>query len=117
MTKLMQKIVLFIEPSDDAFNTPAKIGHLFMNRFAIDEEPGFEIVKVLELEKTSLAMNWPGHHEYKNFENERKQKGIDLMGAKELFRLLKFDIDYSIVTIQYSLWVLVYDSYGMIHTK
>ena len=35
MPKLMQKIVLFIEPNDDAFLTPAKIGHLFMNRFAI----------------------------------------------------------------------------------
>ena len=31
----MQKIVLFIEPNDDAFVTPFKIGHLFMNRFNI----------------------------------------------------------------------------------
>ena len=46
----MQKIVLFIEPNGDAFKTPSKIGHLFMNRFAIDEEAGFEVVKVLELE-------------------------------------------------------------------
>ena len=27
----MQKIVLFIEPSDAVFETPFKIGHLFMN--------------------------------------------------------------------------------------
>ena len=52
-----------------------------MNRFAVDEDPGFEIVKVLELEKTSLAMSDPDDSEYANFENERKQKGIDLMGA------------------------------------
>ena len=87
MPKLMQKIVLFIEPSDEAWNTPSKIGHLFMNRFAVDEDPGFEIVKVLELAKTSMAMTSTGHPEYKKFENERKQKGIDLMDAKELFRL------------------------------
>ena len=74
----MQKIVLFIEPNDDAFWTPLKIGHLFINRFAIDEDAGFEIVEVLELEKTSLRMSEPRHPEYKNFETERKQKGIDL---------------------------------------
>ena len=83
----MQKIVLFIEQNDDAFMTPSKIGHLFMNRFAVDEDPGFEIVKVLELGNTSLAMFHPKHPEYEKFENERKQKGIDLMDAKELFRL------------------------------
>ena len=87
MSKSSQKIVLFIEPHDDAFYTPSKIGHLFMNRFAVDEDSSFEIVKVLELEKTSLAMYYPNHPEYKNFEKERKQKGIDLMDAKELFRL------------------------------
>ena len=81
----MQKIVLFIEPNDDAFITPSKIGHLFMNRFAIDEEPGFEIVKVLELVKTSMAMSRPQHHEYKVFENDRKQKGIDLKDDEKLF--------------------------------
>ena len=49
-----------------------------------------------ELEKTSLAMGWPGHPEYKKFENERKQKGIDLMDDKELFRLLKLSIVYTV---------------------
>ena len=87
MPKSSEKIVLFIEPNDEVWDTPSKIGHLFMNRFAVDEDPGFEIVKVLELEKTSLAMSNPENPEYKKFENERKQKGIDLMDAKELFRL------------------------------
>ena len=82
MPKSSQKIVLFIEPTDEAWLTPSKIGHLFMNRFAIDEDPGFEIVKVLALEKASQAMFYPNHPEYKNFENERKQKGIDLMDAR-----------------------------------
>ena len=71
----MQGVVLFIEPSDDAFFTPSKIGHLFMNRFAIDEDAGFEILSVLELEKTSLKMSWRKDPEYKNYEFERKLKG------------------------------------------
>ena len=76
MSKSSQKIVLFIEPSDDAFDTPSKIGHLFMNRFAVDEVAGFEILKVLELGKSSAGMSFLGHPEYKDFENERQQKGL-----------------------------------------
>ena len=78
----MQKIVLFIEPNDDEFMTPSKIGHLFMNRFAIDEDPGFEIVKVLELGKTLATINYLEHPEYNNFDHDRKQKGFDLRQRK-----------------------------------
>ena len=87
MTKSSQKIVLFIEPFENAFCIPSKIGDLFMNRFAIDEESSFEIVKILELEKKFEAMSNRTLPEYKNFENDRKKKGIDLMDANELFRL------------------------------
>ena len=76
MPKLMQKIVLFIEPHDDAFYTPSKIGHLFMNRFAVDEDAGFEILKVLELGQSSWEMSTP---ENEDFYNKRQQKGIDLI--------------------------------------
>ena len=75
----MQKIILFIEPNDDTFFTPCKIGHLFMNRFAIDEDAGSEILKVLELGKSSFKMCHRKHPEFKNFENERQQKGLDLI--------------------------------------
>ena len=75
----MQKVVLFIEPNDDAWCTPSKMGDLFMNRFAIDEDASFEIVKVFELGRTSWAMSYPEDPEYKTLENERKQKGIDLI--------------------------------------
>ena len=77
----MQKIVLFIEPNDDAWLTPLKIGNLFMNRFAVEEDAASEILKIFELEKTSWKMSRsdPKYNpEYKNFEEERKQKGIDL---------------------------------------
>ena len=82
MPKNMQGIVIFIEPSDDAFNTPSKIGHLFMNRFAIDEDAGFEILNILELKKTSMKMSRPEDPEYKNNETERKVKG---MGPVDIF--------------------------------
>ena len=48
----MQKIVLFIEPCDEAFSTSFKSGYLFMNRFSIGEEANFEIVKILKLGKS-----------------------------------------------------------------
>ena len=98
-----------------------KHGHLFLNRFAVDEDPCFEIVKVLELEKASWAMTWPDNPEYENFENDRKQKAIDLMGTKELpyFVFSPFKIKYRLESsyIRFSLKVLVYNSYGMIHTE
>ena len=71
----MYKIVLFIEPSDDAFNMSFKIGYLFMNRFAIDEEATFEILKIFELAKSSSKMSDPRRREYDNFEHERELKG------------------------------------------
>ena len=46
---IMQKIVIFIEPTDKAFEKPVKIGNLFMNRFAIDEDASTEILKIFEL--------------------------------------------------------------------
>ena len=73
----MQKIILFIEPYDDAFITPAKIGDMFMNRFAIDENDTCEILKRLELCKTSIDMCWSDGENNKNFVEERKQKGMD----------------------------------------
>ena len=65
----MQKIVLFIEPNGEAWRTPSKIGNLFMNRFAVDEDAAFEILKIFELGKSSDSMST----------EERKQKGRDLI--------------------------------------
>ena len=52
MSKLNQKIVLFIEPAEKAWSKPSKIGNLFMNRLAIDEDAKNEILKIYKLEKT-----------------------------------------------------------------
>ena len=73
----MQKIILFVEPSDDAFETPAKIGDIFMNRFAIDENASCEILERFEIGKNSEEMSWSGAENYESFVEERKQKGMD----------------------------------------
>ena len=78
MSKNMQKIVLFIEPSDELWETPLKIGNSFMNRFAVEEDAASEVLKIFELEKTSFEMSYHEHPNYKNFTEERKQKGKDL---------------------------------------
>ena len=70
MSKLNQKIVLFIEPADKAWSKPSKIGNLFMNRFAIDEDAKNEILKIYQLE-------------YQPFDLEEDEltveKGLDLI--------------------------------------
>ena len=53
----MQKIVLFIEPAEDAWSKPSKIGNLFMNRFAIDEDAKNEILKIYQLENHIYDLN------------------------------------------------------------
>ena len=46
----MQNIILFIEPTETTYYLPSKIGHLFINRFAIDEEERSEILKIFDLQ-------------------------------------------------------------------
>ena len=50
MSKLNQKIVLFIEQARRKASKPSKIGNLFLNRFAIDEDAKSEILKIYQLE-------------------------------------------------------------------
>ena len=52
MPKLMQKIVLFIEPQEGKYITPSKIGNLFMNRFSIDEDASHETSGIYYLDNT-----------------------------------------------------------------
>ena len=53
MPRLKQKIVLFIEPTEQQYmkkySTPSKIGNLFTNRFCIDEDAGSELLKIIHL--------------------------------------------------------------------
>ena len=72
-------ILSFLEESEDDWATPLKIGNLFFNRFGADEDAAFESVGVYNLLKSSgkMARRF-GNKEYKNFENERKEKGMDI---------------------------------------
>ena len=54
----MQKIVLFIEPQKYKSETPLKIGNLFTNRFAIDEDGCHETLKIYYLDNSFLDYNW-----------------------------------------------------------
>ena len=47
-----------------------------MNRAAVDEEDQSEILKIFELEKASEEMSDSEHPEYKDFEFQRKHKGM-----------------------------------------
>ena len=49
--RTMQNIVLFIAPAfnTSTYNVPSKIGNLFINRFAINEEENSEILKIVYL--------------------------------------------------------------------
>ena len=73
----MQKIIFFVEPSDDAFVTSEKIGNLFMNLSAIEEDSSSEILEILELGKSSFEVSYPDGENYQNFVKERQQKGMD----------------------------------------
>ena len=63
------------KPNDDKFMISPKAGYSFMNKSAIDEDAGSEVLKILELGKTLWKISDSKDPEYKNFERERSQKG------------------------------------------
>ena len=50
MSKIMQNLVVFMEPSEHAYDTPAKAGNMILNRFCIDEDAAFELSGISSLE-------------------------------------------------------------------
>ena len=53
MTKIMQNLVVLMEPSEDAWNTSLKGGNMILNRFCIDEDAAFELSGVNYLKRRS----------------------------------------------------------------
>ena len=49
-----QNLVFFMEPSEDAFETPLKGGSMIFNRFCIDEKAAFELSGVNYIKKWSF---------------------------------------------------------------
>ena len=53
MSKIMQNLVVLMEPSKDAYVTPLKGGKMILNLFCIDEDAAFVLSEVIYLKKTS----------------------------------------------------------------
>ena len=51
MSKTTQNLVVFMEPSKKAYETPLMGGNMILNRFCIDEDAAFELSEVYSLEK------------------------------------------------------------------
>ena len=70
-----------MEESEEDWKTPLKIGNLFFNRFAADEDAAFESVGVYHLQKSSYKMakryGWQNAMD-EEYKNERKEKGMDI---------------------------------------
>ena len=72
MSKNMQNLVFFMEPSENAYITPLKAGKMIFNRFCIDEDAAFELSGIDSLKKSSDAMTFQNSLKYVL---KRKQKG------------------------------------------
>ena len=70
----MQNLVVFMEPSEYAYQTPLKGGNMILNRFCIDEDAAFELSGVNYLKKSSEDIKF---EESNKFKVQRKQKGKD----------------------------------------
>ena len=54
MSKIMQNLVVLMEPSKDAWDTSLSGGKMILNRFCIDEDAAFELSGVNYLQKSSF---------------------------------------------------------------
>ena len=69
MSKIMQNLVVLMEPSKDACDVSLKTGRMIFNRFCIDEDAAFELSGVYYLETSSRKMK------RLEFQEERRVKG------------------------------------------
>ena len=72
MSKIMQDLVVLMEPTKYTSETPLKAGNMILNRFCIDEDAAFEFSGVNYLKKSSEEMSFGRS---KKFKVQRKQKG------------------------------------------
>ena len=72
MSKLMQNLVVFMEPSEDVYNISLKRANMSFNRFCIDEEAGFELSGVNFFKKSSGLIS---DGVFGIYDQERKEKG------------------------------------------
>ena len=65
MSKVMQNLVVFMDPSELAAETPLKVGKMALNRFSIDEDAAFELLGV----NLKLNLNYQANSYLKGIEN------------------------------------------------
>ena len=65
MSKIMQNLVVLMEPSEDAHRVSLKAGNMILNRFCIDEDAAFELSGINYLKKTSDNLS----HGFKHLRN------------------------------------------------
>ena len=58
MPKIVQNLVILMEPSDDAYDVSLKGGDMCLNRFCIDEDAAFELSGVNYLKKSSYESGY-----------------------------------------------------------
>ena len=69
---IMQNLVVFMEPSEDAWDISLNYGNMILNRFCIDEDAAFELSGVYSLKKTSNDIEFG---QSLKFKLKRMQKG------------------------------------------
>ena len=72
MSKIMQNLVVLMEPPEDVWNTSFRGGDMILNRFCIDEDAGFELSGIHFLKKSPGKTSNPYDPE---FELRRQRKG------------------------------------------
>ena len=84
MPKIMQNLVVLMEPSEHAWNTSVRGGNMILNRFCIDEDAAFELSGVNYLTKSSHDMNYG---ENLKFKAQREEKGKEFSFLRSCFIL------------------------------
>ena len=75
MSKVMQNLVVLMEPSEYRGDDSLKGGNMILNRFCIDEDAAFELAGVNSLKKSSLDLEVESPLEDIKFKVKRKLKG------------------------------------------
>ena len=80
MAKIMQNLVVLMEPTEYADRVSLKAGKMYLNRFCIDEDAAFELSGVNYLQKSSRDIE--DHRRYNDnheFQLKRKEKGKEYL--------------------------------------
>ena len=65
MSKIIQNLVLFMEPQHEASDTTLKAGKMYFNRFFIDENSGLELLEIHYLKESSKSISAQVSSEFK----------------------------------------------------